>query len=311
MRTRIIPNRWLARPVMAAATTLALAAGTAATVLTGPAAHAATGLSNVVVVQSAPSASNSTSPKVATAICPRSYSVIGVGGAISGGAGKVALEQVLPDLNTRSVQVTGAETDPTPRNWSVRAKAICAPRPGGLVEKVWQSASTSDDKEQTVNCPAGKTLLGIGYAVLNGGGQVVVTEALPVDGGTFSPATKVTAAAHEQDGTTADWRLVVRLLCANPIANQMVISATESIGTAKSKSVETGSCTLNNQHATGGGFDVESNPAGLDGEFAVTSFGPVMLKFPVLPPPFRFRGTVYKEDGTSSDAGITIQTLCA
>ncbi len=41
MRTRIIPNRWLARPVMAAATTLALAAGTAATVLTGPAAQAA------------------------------------------------------------------------------------------------------------------------------------------------------------------------------------------------------------------------------------------------------------------------------
>ncbi len=310
MRTRIIPNRWLARPVMAAATTLALAAGTAATVLIGPTAQAAASLSNVVVVTSAPSASNSTSPKVATATCPKFMSVIGTGGIISGGAGKVALEQVLPDPRMRSVQVTGAETDPTSLNWSVRAKAICAPAPSGLVEKGWQSAVTSDDKEQTVRCPAGKTLLGIGYEVLNGGGQVVVTKAAPIDGSANSPATKVTVGAHEEDGTAANWRLVVRLLCADPIAGQMVLSNGEFIGTARSKLVQTASCNLNGEHATGGGFEVGPTIAGADGDFAVTSFSPSVPAVP-LPPPFKYLGVVFKEDPTSSDAFITVHTLCA
>jgi hypothetical protein len=295
---------------VAAATTLALAAGTAATVLTGPTAQAAaTSLSNVVVVTSAPSASNSTSPKVATATCPKFTSVIGAGGIISGGAGKVALEQVQPNPRTRWVQVTAAETDPSSLNWSVRAKAICAPAPSGLTEKVWHSASTSDDKEQTVRCPAGKTLLGIGYAVLNGGGQVVVTKAAPIDGSGFSPATKVTAGAHEEDGTAAKWRLVVTLLCANPIANQMVISSGEFIGTAMSKLVQTAPC-QSGQHATGGGFEVGPTIAGADGDFAVTSFSPSVPAVP-LPPPFKYLGEVFKEDPTSSDAFITIHTLCA
>src|SRR5215471_18584757 len=141
MRIRLVPIRWLARPYMAAATTLALAASTVAAVLTGPTAQAASGLANVVVVTSPPSAPNSASPQVATATCPKFYTVIGAGGDISGGAGKVALEQVQPNLKTRSVKVTAAETDPIPLSWSVRAKAICAPAPGGLVEKVWHSAS--------------------------------------------------------------------------------------------------------------------------------------------------------------------------
>ncbi len=50
--------------------------------------------------------------------------------------------------------------------------------------------------------------------------------------------------------------------------------------------------------------------AGADGEFAVTSIGPIVPTLP-LPPPFQYRGTVFKEDPTSSDAFITIHTLCA
>jgi hypothetical protein len=294
---------------MAAATTLALAAGTVAAVLTGPAAQASSGLSNVIVVTSSPITPDSVSPKVATATCPKSDTVIGAGGDISGGAGKVALEQVQPDLKTRSVTVTAAETDPIPLKWSVRAKAICAPVPGGLVEKVWHSASTSDDKEQTVRCPAGKTLLGFGYNVLNAGGQVVVTKDAPVDGSPNSPATKLTVGAHEEDGTAARWRLIITLLCANPISNQKVLSSGEFIGTARAKTVDMATCP-NGQRATGGGFEVLPVAAGTDGEFAATSIAPVALKLPV-PSPLRFRGTVYKEDPTSSDAQIFVHTLCA
>src|ERR1051326_4803304 len=102
--------------------------------------------------------------------------------------------------------------------------------------------------------PVGKTLLGFGYAVLDAGGQVVVTKDAPVDGSANSPATKVTVGAHEEDGTAANWRLVVALLCANPIANQIVLSNSDFIGTARAKSVETPEC-QNGQHATGGGFE--------------------------------------------------------
>jgi hypothetical protein len=310
MRTRTIPIRRLPRTVIAAATTLALAAGTAATVLTGPAAQASSGLSGVIVVTSTPTGPDSVSPKVATAICPKFFSVIGAGGDISGGAGKVALEEVRPALRSHSVQVTAAETDSIPLNWSVRARAICAPTPGGLVEKVWHSASTSVDKEQTVRCPAGKTLLGFGYAILNANGQVVVTKDAPPDGSGSSPATKVTVGAHEEDGTAANWRLAITLLCANPIANQMVISNSDFIGSARAKSVETLGC-LGGQHATGGGFEVFPTIAGADGDFAVTSIGPAVPTLPVMPPPFKFRSTVYKEDPTSSDAQIFVHTLCA
>jgi len=68
---------------------------------------------------------------------------------------------------------------------------------------------------------------------------------------------------------------------------------------------------LNGQHATGGGFEVLPTTVGADGDFAATSIGPVVPTLPVLPPPFKFRGTVYKEDPTSSDAQIFVHTLCA
>jgi hypothetical protein len=68
---------------------------------------------------------------------------------------------------------------------------------------------------------------------------VVVTKDAPLDGSANSPATKLTVGAHEEDGTAANWRLVATLLCANPIANQMVLSSGEFIGTARAKSVKT------------------------------------------------------------------------
>jgi hypothetical protein len=101
----------------------------------------------------------------------------------------------------------------------------------------------------------------------------------------------------------------VKLLCADPIANQQVLTNSAAIGSARAKTVQPVAC-QNGQHATAAGLEVLPFTAGLDGEFAVTNIHPVAPAGP-LPSPSTFRVTVYKEDPASSDARIYVHVLCA
>jgi hypothetical protein len=95
--------------------------GGAMTVFASPASAAVPGL-QIVTAQSA---SNSVSPKSATATCPANKRVIGAGAEINGGLGDVVIDDLRPGPTT--VVATGDEVGSgITGNWQVRAYAICA-----------------------------------------------------------------------------------------------------------------------------------------------------------------------------------------
>ena len=78
------------------------------------------------------SASNSVSPKDATATCPTGKRVVGTGFDIDGAGGAIAIDEVRPVVGEQAVQATAYEIRPgsagagTDNNWRVTAIAICA-----------------------------------------------------------------------------------------------------------------------------------------------------------------------------------------
>jgi hypothetical protein len=292
--------------ITAIATTLALAV--AALVIGTPAPALALPAPDAVVVTSPPSPTTSDPLKVVTAICPFGTVVVGAGGEIPDGRGKVALVQVMPDLATRSVRVTAAATEPNVPPWSVTASAVCSPAPAGIAEHLWYSAVTSEDKERTVECPDGKALLGFGYSVIDGGGQIMVTKLAP--NGTFgSAANKVTVAAHERAGVTTDWRLIIDVICADGVPGQQVLSNSSPTDAAQVKSVNMAPCPTN-QHATAGGFEAVPLTAGLDSAFVVVSIRPVTTRLLFADRPVNMIPTAYKDPSASTDWKMSATVLC-
>jgi hypothetical protein len=96
-------------------------AGNAANLGNKPAARY---LSDVRLVPSS-SASDSTSPKTATASCAAGEQIVGGGGHVTGGTDE-ALQSTRPVEGTPDVwEATGVETDADVGNWSVTSYALC------------------------------------------------------------------------------------------------------------------------------------------------------------------------------------------
>lgn len=254
------------------AITLLVAAGLVATGT--PAAAALSG----VVLETAWSSWSSDQSQTATAQCPANTTVIGAGADIFGDVNEEAIEQVAPDISAGTVTVTAKEADPDTRYWQVEAVAICAPEPAGLVTIVAAKSGTSKDKTVTASCGGNKTLLGWGFDVGSGYGEVLVNQAIP-DGSSVTAATQVTVSAYEDDMYSRDWSLYVTAICAKPIAGQHVISATEK-GDIDYKTVEA-SCP-SGESLTGGGGAATTNTASLNSEIAVDSIYP--FSYSVGPP---------------------------
>jgi hypothetical protein len=216
--------------------------------------------------------------QTAVAECPAGTKVIGTGADIFGGTNEEAIEQILPDIGKGTVTVTAKETDPDTHFWQVEALAICAPEPAGLVTVLAGRGGTSRDKTVTAVCPGSKTVLGWGYDVGSGFGEVLVNQAIP-DGSSITPATQVTVSAYEEDSYSRDWSLDVTLICAKPIATQHVISATQK-GDIDYKSVEAACPT--GESLTGGGGAATTNTPSLNSEVLIDSSYP--FSYSVGPP---------------------------
>jgi len=225
--------------------TLAIVAGTAGS-LAGPAAPAAASVPGlkVVDVQSAWTSDD----KTVTARCPAGKKVIDAGGSIGTGFGKVTMDDVFPDPTMSFVNVTGLETDTFNENWWAVAYATCAdPLPGLEWIKALTVSDSATSKTLTVSCSPGKTVLGNGYAVTGGDGEVFVDEAVP-DGGPGVAATHVSLIGVEGDPYDGNWELEGFVICANPLPGQQVLSRSTTASTVdKGLGVSCG-----NQVATGG-----------------------------------------------------------
>jgi len=166
------------------------------------------GLERVV----ATSVSNSSFTKSVTATCPAGKLVVGTGGEITGGLGRVVIDEIRPSSTLNSVLVTGYEdVNGTGINWTVTAYAICATAPAGLQRISGTSVTDSNSKWVQAACPSGTVLLGSGGEITGGLGKVTML--------TFGPANPLsmvnqTTGIEILTGTSANWTLSSYAICA-------------------------------------------------------------------------------------------------
>jgi hypothetical protein len=137
------------------AATAVLSATVAAVALVVPAGRAVadTGLARYRAV----SAHDTTRVKTATASCPDGQVVLGTGGRIIDGDGRVALAAVVPDATLTSVTARGVALPGDPAPWSVAAAAVCGQANGS------PARARSGPNVAVANCPDRKLALAGGF----------------------------------------------------------------------------------------------------------------------------------------------------
>jgi hypothetical protein len=170
---------------------------------------------------SADSPSNSTNKSISVS-CPAGKRVLSPGTWINfGGTNQVLLDDLRPSADLTSVTVNAVEDETgTADNWILTAAAVCATPPPGLERVSANAPLNSANKNLTVNCPAGKRVLGAGADIHSFNGQVILDDIRP-----SSDLTSVTVNALEDEtGNPANWSLTAYAVCADAIAGLERIS---------------------------------------------------------------------------------------
>jgi hypothetical protein len=233
--------RILSRLIAALAAVLVLPA-----VLAGAASAAVPGLT--LVTKTSPASSLN---KSELAFCPSGTSLTGAGGAIGGGNGEVTLDDVTPEGTFGSSAFGREDATGFGSSWSVTASAICAlPLPGVQLVSAF-SASSSATKSVTATCPAGKLVVGAGAQLnTNATGGVTLDDVRPSTG-----LTSVTALGREMDGgTTANWTITARAMCALPPAGLQRVEARSTPASFVANSV--GATCPSGKKVLGGGAEI-------------------------------------------------------
>ncbi|GAA1661348.1 hypothetical protein ACFQY4_15855 [Catellatospora bangladeshensis] len=241
---------------VAAATALALA-GSAVVVATPAVAVAG----RVVVSATTPT---DTASKIATVSCPAGTLLLGGGGDVVDGVGRVRLYRVGPSVWGGQVMEAGAHQDPqsgvAPVPFAVTVWAICGTgvtgheivnlRPAIPGYQLSGSASAS--------CPAGKKVIGMG-----GGAHkslLALLTGIRVD----SALSTVTVDWHRRpDNQEISGTAYVWAICVNPVPGQQRVSAQSATGTADK--LVFAYCPFGTEpHAVGGGVEYGGDAAMLD-----------------------------------------------
>ena len=138
--------------------------------------------------------------------CPGAKQSLGAGIEVMGGYGEVWTDVVYP-TGTGGFAITYEDEDGTANQWNLRSWAICADPLPGFEVVTQDSPFDSANKNVAVSCPAGKVVLGTGYALDSGDGQVV--------GDSRLSGTTVTSFGKEDgNGLATDWDITAWASCA-------------------------------------------------------------------------------------------------
>jgi hypothetical protein len=300
-RTGRVPPRRRAAMVVAAVAVLGGGLLTSAS----PAAAAVPGLEAV----SATLVASSNPGQSVTVSCPPGKKLISAGGYITGGLGSVAMDDIFPNQATDSVTVTGKETDPYASSWRPTAVATCAPALPGLEWIQAQSPNNSSDKDVEASCPAGKQLVGSGYTIENGSGEVLVKTDAPqsaLGGGGGPAATSIIVGAIEEGPANyaPAWTLNAFAGCADPLAGQNVIQAFSTPFDSTSPKAVSAVCPAG-QVATG----VAGAGGGVGAVVVMDDAVPNNVDAGIAPT--QANGYAFEEDPTNSPWHLVMYALCA
>ncbi|MFI6317577.1 hypothetical protein ACIBG8_08655 [Nonomuraea sp. NPDC050556] len=170
------------------------------------------------------SAGDSTASKTARAFCPSGTVVVGGGAALQAlGSDSVKFRTVTP---FRSVvdgrygyTVIAEELRPFASNWSVAARAICAPAPAGYeIRSVTVAGSSVTPKTAAATCSPGRKALAPGGTV-RGSNQVTLRGAVVNNArdGAFAIGDEVVA------GFSGTWDMIATVVCANQPTGYAVV----------------------------------------------------------------------------------------
>jgi hypothetical protein len=149
----------------------------------------------------------------AVATCPAGKKVIGVGGAISGGA-RYLLDSVDPGetLSDAFVEAIGDETTPVAgAAWGAHAYAVCVDPLAGQQLVTATSGWSTSNKTASVNCPSGTTVHGVGGGLRSAFGQAHIDRLAP--NGTSKTVGVDIDARQDVTGAGGEWRAYVYAIC--------------------------------------------------------------------------------------------------
>ena len=163
------------------------------------------------------------------------------------------------------------------------ALELVAPTPAGaLAPAVAQVQTTSasnsfSPKTQVTYCPAGTSILGGGYQIIGGKGQVGTLEARPVYDGALAPAFKNSfrvTAAESKDGTAASWSVQVLAYCTPTTATQ-IVSAESPLDSDPMKTSPPAVCPEGKKVVGAGGYvSGMSQTSLMDAQVSLQSYSP-------------------------------------
>jgi hypothetical protein len=158
---------------------------------------------------------SSASSRGVNVACPANWQVVGAGGTVSTpDTGRVFLNSMIPNPGNTSVYVSAREVGAgTANNWYLKGYVICA-HPSAPYIPSYSKTSAFDSthaKSVTVYCPAGRQLVGTGFALLtqNADSKVIIDEVTPLPD--LSGATVV--ASETAGGTAKNWHVTATALC--------------------------------------------------------------------------------------------------
>jgi len=211
--------------------------------LAGAASAAVPGLQLVTKA----TALDSSNGKSAFAFCPSGKSALGGGGRIIGGQGQVALDDMNPEAPI-AVSATGREdADGFAGSWLAETSAICASPVPGLQVVSSTSPANSVDKGATAVCPAGKQLLGAGASIFSNAVGGVTLDDVIANGSSAR-----VFAREMPGGTSVNWFVSARAVCADPLPGLQLVSATSPSDSFGAKSISA-TCPSGKKLLGGGG----------------------------------------------------------
>ncbi len=103
---------------------------------------------------------------------------------------------------------------------AVLATPASAAVPGLTIVNVTSATDSDDQKDARAECPGDTVAIGSGATIEGGRGQVVIESVVPSSVG-------VSASAYEAtNGTNSDWSVTAQAICADPLPNHFIVSAT-------------------------------------------------------------------------------------
>ena len=202
------------------------------------------------------SATDSTNTKVVRAFCPSGTVVVGGGAALQGvGSDVIKFRTLTPfqhGTDSYGYEAIALEIRPTSSNWSIAARAVCAPKPAGYEVKSVRIASGSESaKTASVTCGGGRRALAPGGTVRGpslGTTQITLLGALVDNAHTGAFAIGREAAA----GFSGTWDMIATVVCANQPAGYAVLSNDVNSATGQTDVASTATCTGSAKvHGTG------------------------------------------------------------